>query len=116
LLDTAAPRSATPDPAVPHERSGMAGGAVNTFRQLGFALGVAVFGAVFTDRLTGRPDVQAAAADAVNHTVLAAGILALAGGVLVLLFVRAGHPQWSAPTIPAAPPTPSPDPAASHPR
>jgi EmrB/QacA subfamily drug resistance transporter len=34
--------------AVPRERSGMASGAVNTARQLGFALGVAVLGGVFT--------------------------------------------------------------------
>lgn len=34
--------------AVPRERSGMASGAVNTSRQLGFALGVAVLGSVFT--------------------------------------------------------------------
>ncbi|WP_299955432.1 MFS transporter [uncultured Modestobacter sp.] len=34
--------------AVPRERSGMASGAVNTARQLGFALGVAVLGSIFT--------------------------------------------------------------------
>jgi len=38
--------------AVPRERSGMASGAVNTARQLGFALGVAVLGSVFTARAT----------------------------------------------------------------
>jgi EmrB/QacA subfamily drug resistance transporter len=36
--------------AVPRERSGMASGAVNTARQLGFALGVAVLGSVFTTK------------------------------------------------------------------
>ena len=36
---------------VPPERSGMASGALNTFRQLGLALGVAVFGTVFTNRV-----------------------------------------------------------------
>jgi len=34
--------------AVPRERSGMASGAVNTARQLGFAVGVAALGTVFT--------------------------------------------------------------------
>ncbi|MDQ0407405.1 MFS family permease [Streptomyces sp. DSM 40167] len=38
--------------AVPAERAGMAGGAVNTFRQLGYALGIAVFGTVLTSRMT----------------------------------------------------------------
>ncbi|MFD3531655.1 MFS transporter [Streptomyces sp. NPDC058664] len=37
--------------SVPPERGGMAGGAVNTFRQLGFALGVAVFGVIFQSRI-----------------------------------------------------------------
>ncbi|MEV6630444.1 DHA2 family efflux MFS transporter permease subunit [Actinoplanes sp. NPDC051470] len=37
--------------AVPHERAGMAGAAVNTFRQLGMALGIAVLGTLFSGRL-----------------------------------------------------------------
>ncbi|MER6100429.1 MFS transporter [Streptomyces sp. NPDC001728] len=36
---------------VPPERGGMVGGAVNTFRQLGFALGIAVFGVIFQSRM-----------------------------------------------------------------
>jgi EmrB/QacA subfamily drug resistance transporter len=52
---------------VPRERSGMASGAVNTARQLGFALGVAVLGSVFTARTTatltaaGTADAEATA-------------------------------------------------------
>jgi hypothetical protein len=38
--------------AVPRERSGMASGAVNTARQLGFAIGVAALGTVFTTAAT----------------------------------------------------------------
>ena len=37
--------------AVPRPRSGMASGAVNTFRQVGYALGIAAFGSGFTGRL-----------------------------------------------------------------
>ncbi|MFF7242642.1 MFS transporter [Embleya sp. NPDC008237] len=37
--------------SVPAARGGMAGGAVNTFRQLGFALGIAVFGVIFQARV-----------------------------------------------------------------
>ncbi|TQS45811.1 MFS transporter [Cryptosporangium phraense] len=37
--------------AVPRERSGMAGGAVTMFRQLGYVLGIAVLGAVFAGRV-----------------------------------------------------------------
>ncbi|MGY1841548.1 MULTISPECIES: MFS transporter [unclassified Modestobacter] len=40
--------------AVPRERSGMASGAVNTSRQLGFALGVALLGSVFAARATAQ--------------------------------------------------------------
>ena len=53
--------------AVPRERSGMASGAVNTFRQLGFAIGIAVLGSVFTARATsvlgdaGTPDASGTA-------------------------------------------------------
>ncbi len=36
---------------VPPRQAGMAGGAVNTFRQLGYALGIAVLGTVFTSRI-----------------------------------------------------------------
>ena len=52
---------------VPRERSGMASGAVNTARQLGFALGVAVLGSVFTAqaaatlRAAGTPDAAGTA-------------------------------------------------------
>jgi EmrB/QacA subfamily drug resistance transporter len=38
--------------SVPRERSGMASGAVNTARQLGFAIGVAALGTVFTTAAT----------------------------------------------------------------
>jgi multidrug resistance protein len=93
---------------VPHERSGMAGGALNTFRQLGFALGVAVFGSIFAHRLAGHHPPT----DAVDHVVAIAGFTALAGAVLVLLVVRSGRPAWesAAPAAPAGERT-----AAGHP-
>nr|BFE61624.1 MFS transporter [Dactylosporangium thailandense] len=89
--------------AVPHERSGMAGGAVNTFRQLGFALGVAVFGSIFAHRLAGHH----APTDAVNHVAAVAGCTGLAAAVLVLLVVRTGRPAWEAPR-------PAPEPVVSE--
>ena len=38
--------------SVPPHRAGMAGGALNTFRQLGYALGVALFGTIAASRMT----------------------------------------------------------------
>jgi hypothetical protein len=45
------PLSAAAMAAVPGPRAGMTAGAVNTFRQLGYAFGVAVLGEVFRDGL-----------------------------------------------------------------
>jgi hypothetical protein len=73
---------------VPRERSGMAGGALNTFRQLGFALGVAVFGTIFADRVSDGHGQPAAFADGLNATLVLASVTALVAGVLVLLVVR----------------------------
>ncbi len=101
--------------AVPAERSGMAGGAVNTVRQLGYALGVAVFGTVLTSRMTGRlPDgaahtlagggagalrgafpehtLRAAFASGLNGALVVAGLAGMVAGALVLVLVRAGRP------------------------
>lgn len=61
---------------VPPQRVGMAGGAVNTFRQLGMTLAIAVLGAVFTSRtaaaLTGSGTLPAPDADQ-GASALAAG-------------------------------------------
>lgn len=64
--------------AVPVQRGGMAAGAVNTMRQLGFALGIAVLGSVFAAR---------AAAVLSSHSVPASGSMAraVAGGQTPLL-------------------------------
>ncbi|ADB54001.1 MFS transporter [Conexibacter woesei] len=40
--------------AVPHDRAGMAAGAVNTARQFGLVLGIAVLGSVFSARIADR--------------------------------------------------------------
>jgi len=80
--------------AVPPQRAGMAGGAVNTFRQLGMSLGVALFGALFSSRLravtTGGGSVRAGYAAAIDRISLAAAFAGLLGAVLVLCLVRPG--------------------------
>ncbi|TCR17781.1 MFS transporter [Streptomyces sp. BK205] len=97
--------------AVPQDRAGMAGGAVNAFRQLGFALGIAVYGTVLTSRMRETlPDdaahalaggaagalrdafseraLRAAFASGLNSAAVVAGLTATVAGALVLALVR----------------------------
>jgi EmrB/QacA subfamily drug resistance transporter len=66
---------------VPPERSGMAGGALNTFRQLGFAFGVAIFGTFLPDVFSQQNAYAGGLSDAV---VLAAGFALVAALAVVL--------------------------------
>ncbi|GIJ44293.1 MFS transporter [Virgisporangium aliadipatigenens] len=80
--------------SVPAERGGMAAGALNTFRQLGYALGVAVLGLVFRDGVEGHPagGPRAAYATALDHAYLVAAGFGVVGGLLVLALVRETAP------------------------
>lgn len=83
--------------SVPPHRAGMAGGAVNTFRQLGMTLGIALFGAVFSARLRHVLSTGGTARDAyaagLDRICLYAALGAFAAGALVLATVRrAAHP------------------------
>jgi EmrB/QacA subfamily drug resistance transporter len=113
--------------SVPPSRAGMAGGAVNTFRQLGFALGVALFGTVLTSRMqdTLTRDVahtlagggagalhghmpeqllRAAFASGLNTALLGAGTAAVLAGALVLILVRRSDaPEAAVAPEPAVP-------------
>ncbi|MEI5097573.1 MFS transporter [Streptomyces sp. PmtG] len=97
--------------AVPPANAGMAGGAVNTFRQLGYALGVAVFGTVLTSGMAdtlgqdgahtaagggasalgtafSEHQVRAAFASGLGDASLTAGAVGLVAGIAVLVMVR----------------------------
>jgi EmrB/QacA subfamily drug resistance transporter len=94
--------------AVPRPRSGMASGAINTFRQIGYALGIAAFGSLFARHITRKVVtsgnhhvVQAAYATAQNDIYLVAGLVALACGLLALVLIRPA--RVPAPVAPAAP-------------
>ncbi|MEC3914724.1 DHA2 family efflux MFS transporter permease subunit [Nocardia sp. CDC160] len=83
--------------AVPPQQSGTAAGAINTARQLGLALGVAVLGTVFRNTGSGKtPDVGFI--DGLNSATITAGVTGILAGALVFaLYSRADR------TIPAAP-------------
>jgi len=100
--------------AVPRERAGMAGGAVNMMRQLGYAFGVAILGTVFEARaqtsfasrglprslgqsLAGgqavrfpglRSAFEAASLSGLRGAFLVAGLAGLVSGLVVLVVVR----------------------------
>lgn len=82
------PLSAAAMAAVPSERAGMAAGAVNTFRQLGYAIGIAVLGAVFRQELAAGSEQRRAYAAALDHTFLVAAGFGLLAAVLVVAYVR----------------------------
>jgi EmrB/QacA subfamily drug resistance transporter len=91
---------------VPHNRAGMASGALNTFRQLGFALGVAVLGTVLRK--------GGSFTEGLDESYVVAGIVGVAVGVVVLLTrfrqrSRAGEDPAGAGGAdrPAAAPTPA---------
>ncbi|MBK6010978.1 MFS transporter [Streptomyces sp. MBT53] len=100
--------------AVPAERAGMAGGAMNTVRQLGYALGVAVSGTVLTSRMRdtlphdaahtlagggagalrgvfSEHALRAAFASGLDSAFVTAGFVGTAAGALVLVLVGAGR-------------------------
>ncbi len=77
--------------AVPPERAGMAGGALNSARQLGLAVGVAVLGGVVS--AAGGPAGPAAGvAAALNASYRVAAGAGLLGAVLAVVLVRADPP------------------------
>jgi len=109
--------SATAMSAVPGPRAGMAGGAVSTFRQLGYAFGIAVLGQVYrgglqhgagaslAGTLSGgqaavvmahsphlAPVVHRAFADGLDLMYIVAGGIGLVAGVLVFALVRPHRP------------------------
>lgn len=89
--------------AVPARQSGIASGAVNTARQLGFALGIAVLGSVFsTVAGSSTPRAIGDFVDGLDAAFAIAGVVGVVGGIvtIALLGRRAGR---VAPAVDAAP-------------
>jgi hypothetical protein len=67
----------------------MAGAAVNTFRQLGMTLGIALLGAVFSAKVrAAAPDIHAGYASGIDRVALWSALAALAGAAVVALTLR----------------------------
>ncbi|HEX2070664.1 MAG TPA: MFS transporter [Thermoleophilaceae bacterium] len=69
---------------LPVERSGLASGINNTFRQVGIAAGIAGLGAIFQHRLASDGFVAG-----LDRIFLVAGVLALAGAAIAVVLLRA---------------------------
>ncbi|MEV4317155.1 MFS transporter [Actinocrispum sp. NPDC049592] len=101
------PLASTAVGVVPPHRSGMASGMNQTFRQIGIAVGIAMYGSIFTASL--RANLSGPVADAVrrgqpgrapdpsvregfalsfNDLLIVSGVLAVVGGVLALALIR----------------------------
>jgi EmrB/QacA subfamily drug resistance transporter len=76
--------------SVPVEKSGVGSGVLNTFRQVGGALGIAVMGAIVAahvDLTSGRPD-PAAFIDGFQRALQVSAVFAVLGAVIALATVR----------------------------
>jgi EmrB/QacA subfamily drug resistance transporter len=129
-----APLSSAAMAAVPWQRAGMAGGALSTFRQLGYAFGIALLGEVFRGQLTrvsgaglsgalsggqagavlGKtptlaPVVHHAFATALDVTYLIAACIGLLAGVLALVYVRSPATGAAQPPLQTAAAEPAPE-------
>ena len=87
------PLASTAVGVVDHHRSGMASGVNNTCRQVGIAVGIAVYGSLFAARvrasLESSPgDMRSAFADGMNTLFVVSAAVAAVGGVCALLLVR----------------------------
>lgn len=88
---TMSPMTSAAMGAVPVDKAGVGSGVLNSFRQVGGSLGIAVMGAIIASFIHNPPHTLGAARDYVNglHTALVVSALISFGGALVaIVFVR----------------------------
>jgi DHA2 family methylenomycin A resistance protein-like MFS transporter len=94
---TIAPANAAVLGSAPDAKAGVASAVVNTFRQTGGALGVAVMGAVVGNRIgslrIGDPRLAVAFVDGLQDALRFGAVAALAGAVVAALAVRSAPSQ-----------------------
>ena len=108
MATTMTPMTAAALGAVPVDKAGVGSGMLNTFRQLGGALGIAVMGAILanganTALADGATDVGAFM-NGLHHALYAAALIAFVGAVVALVTIRGNaHSRPGPESVPAAP-------------
>ena len=107
MATTMTPMTAAALGAVPVDKAGVGSGMLNTFRQLGGALGIAVMGAILanganTALADGATDVGAFM-NGLHHALYAAALIAFVGAVVALVTIRGNaHSRPGPESVPAA--------------
>lgn len=95
---------------LPVERSGLASGINNTFRQLGIAIGIAGLGAIFAHRASAVPEARASIVAGLDSVLIAAAATALLAAVLAWPLLGSKRAMSTGdPTAQASPADPQPD-------
>ena len=81
------PSTAAAVRSVPVDKSGVGSAVLNSFRQVGGALGIALMGAIVANETGGRRTVDAFM-DGFEASLLVAAVIAFAGAVVAAVFVR----------------------------
>src|SRR5438105_12527874 len=86
------PMTAAALAAVPTDKAGVGSGILNTFRQVGLALGIAVMGAILSAEAKtaarGGADRAHAFVHGLTRAMLVASVIAFAGAVIAALVIR----------------------------
>lgn len=99
MASTMTPMTAAALSSVPVDKAGVGSGMLNTFRQVGGSLGIAVMGAILASgsnsALAGGSTKADAFMNGLHHALYVAAVIAFAGAVTALLMVRSharSHP------------------------